>query len=77
MNVDGFVDAIDLNLLIDCVFFNGDCPVTSNCPTTRADYNADGVPDAVDLNALIDHIFFNGPEPCNPCNPIQGSCASL
>ncbi|MBD3298419.1 MAG: hypothetical protein GF341_07185, partial [candidate division Zixibacteria bacterium] len=55
----GDMDAVDLNILIDIIFFNGQVD-----PPELADLNCDGVPDAVDLNYMIDHIFFNGPKPC-------------
>ncbi|MBD3297258.1 MAG: hypothetical protein GF341_01270 [candidate division Zixibacteria bacterium] len=74
-NADSFLDAVDLNALIDALFFNGPDPQDPNCPTTRGDFNNDGVSDATDLNALIDALFFNGPDPCDPCNPVQASCS--
>ncbi len=74
-NADSVLDAVDLNALIDALFFNGPDPQDPNCPTTRSDFNNDGIPDATDLNALIDALFFNGPGPCNPCDPVQASCS--
>ncbi len=73
-NADNFLDAVDLNALIDALFFNGPDPQDPNCPTSRGDFNNDGVPDDTDLNALIDALFFNGPDPCDPCDPVQASC---
>ena len=67
MNADGFLDSIDLNALIDALFFGGANPQDPNCPTTRGDFNSDGFPDAVDLNELIEHLFFSGPNPVDPC----------
>ncbi len=69
INADGVRDAVDLNLEISALFFNGSNPQDPNCPTTRADVNNDGVSDAVDLNYLIDVLFFNGPDPIDPCQP--------
>lgn len=63
LNDDGFLDAIDLNLLIDFLFFNGQVPVP---PAARADINCDGTFDAVDMNDLIDAIFFGAPAPVCP-----------
>ena len=70
----GFLDAIDLNEMIDVLFFSGTDPQDPNCPATRADFNNSGFPDALDLNDLIDHLFFSGGGPCDPCNPVQGTC---
>lgn len=67
MNNDGMPDAVDLNAVIDALFFNGANPQDPDCPRVRADVNADNVPDAVDLNYVIDWLFFNGPEPVDPC----------
>jgi hypothetical protein len=63
----GTRDAVDLNALIDVLFFNGVDPQDPNCSTTRSDVNCDNAPDAVDLNDLITHLFFQGPPPCDPC----------
>ncbi|GAB4321932.1 MAG: hypothetical protein Kow0074_13090 [Candidatus Zixiibacteriota bacterium] len=70
---DGFLDVLDLNALIDFVFFNGTQPTQDpNCVhIDRGDVNCDGFDDSVDINYLIDAIFFNGPDPCDPC-----ACAS-
>lgn len=66
---DGALDAVDLNALIDHVFFNAPQPITDpTCVhTDRGDVNCDGVNDAVDINDIINTIFFNGPAPCDPC----------
>ena len=68
-NADGFLDALDLNDLIDILFFAGANITDPLCTTTRADLNCDNTPDALDLNYLIEHLFFAGPVPCDPCNP--------
>jgi hypothetical protein len=67
INGDGFIDAEDLNAVIDIVFFSGTDVQDPECPATRADFNADGAPDALDINALIAHLFFSGPGPADPC----------
>ncbi|MEW5874053.1 MAG: dockerin type I domain-containing protein [Candidatus Zixiibacteriota bacterium] len=60
-NGDGFVDAVDLALAIDQVFFGGAAP----CPEHITDMSCDGFADALDLAWLIDYIFFGGsPAPC-------------
>lgn len=74
-DANGVLDAIDLNGLIDALFFGGPDPQDQSCPTTRGDFNNDGAPDALDLNALIDHLFFGADGPCDPCDPVQGTCA--
>ncbi|MBD3298676.1 MAG: hypothetical protein GF341_08485 [candidate division Zixibacteria bacterium] len=61
------LDASDLNLMINVLFFSQTDPQDPFCPATRADFNNDGVADAVDLNELISHLFFNGDEPVDPC----------
>ncbi|GAB4329507.1 MAG: hypothetical protein Kow0074_26020 [Candidatus Zixiibacteriota bacterium] len=63
LNDDGFLDAIDLNLLVDVLFFNGQVPVP---PAVRADINCDQFFDAVDMNGLIDVIFFGAAAPACP-----------
>lgn len=68
-DANGSLDALDLNALIDALFFAGANPQDSGCPTTRGDFNNDGAPDALDLNDLIDHLFFGGSPPVNPCAP--------
>lgn len=69
LNADGFPDALDLNELIDGLFFGGTIVTDPLCPTGRGDLNNDGFPDALDLNYLIDQLFFGGPPPIDPCNP--------
>ncbi len=68
MNADAVLDAVDLNLLIQALFFNGANPQDPDCPTPRSDINNDAVSDAVDLNLLIQTLFFNGPPPVDPCS---------
>lgn len=63
----GFIDATDLAILIDVVFFGVSDIQDGNCITTRGDFNCDGFTDAVDLALLIDHVFFGGSGPCDPC----------
>jgi hypothetical protein len=66
---DGALDAVDLQVLIDHIFFGGADPTTDQgCPhIDRGDFNCDGSDDAIDLSHLIDHVFFGGAGPCNPC----------
>ncbi|GAB4319037.1 MAG: hypothetical protein Kow0074_08590 [Candidatus Zixiibacteriota bacterium] len=61
-------DAVDLNLLVDALFFGGDDPAEPTCPVSRMDWNCDGFADAVDLNLFITGIFFVPAPPCDPCN---------
>ena len=67
INGDGFIDSIDLSLVIDIVFFGGTDVTDPLCPTSRGDFNNDGFADSVDLSLVIDHVFFGGPGPTNPC----------
>lgn len=69
MDGSGFVDAVDLAVVIDVVFFGAPDVSDPDCPRSRADFNADGVTDAVDLALLIDHVFFGGFGPSDPCSP--------
>ena len=75
---NGFLDAVDLNTLIDYVFFGGASPIQDpGCPhVDRGDMNCDGFDDAIDINAMIEAVFFNGPGPCDPCacSPYPSSC---
>ena len=67
LNADQVRDALDLNRLIDILFFNSPDPPL---PFWSADLNFDRVFDALDLNLLIDHLFFNAPDPGAPvCYP--------
>jgi hypothetical protein len=63
LNGDEVHDAVDLNILIEVLFFNGVVPVP---PDERADLDCSGTLDAVDLNDLIDVLFFNAPQPVCP-----------
>lgn len=67
---DGIIDALDLNVLIDVIFYAGLTPtIDPLClNANRGDLNCDGLNDALDLNDMIDYIFFSGPPPCNPCD---------
>ena len=69
---DGIINAIDLNGLIDVIFYSAPAPpVDPQCPhINRGDLNCDGIVDALDLNWMIDYIFFSGPNPCNPCDCV-------
>lgn len=69
---DAVIDAVDLNDLIEGIFFNGPPPPTDpDCPHIhRGDYTCDNAYDAVDLNAMIDYIFFNGTTLCDPCEDL-------
>ncbi|MEW5874948.1 MAG: M1 family aminopeptidase [Candidatus Zixiibacteriota bacterium] len=52
----GLVDAVDLALLIDHVFFGAAAPN----PPEAADMNRDCLADATDLAILIDNVYFGG-----------------
>ena len=67
MDGNGIYDSIDLNALIDILFFGGFNLTDPDCPIVRADWNADGFADALDLNGIIGHLFFGGPPPIDPC----------
>jgi hypothetical protein len=72
---DGFLTNIDLAALID-VLFRGEPTIQDpGCPVVRGDFNNDTFPDNIDLSGLIDHLFVNGDPPCDPCNPVQSTCA--
>jgi hypothetical protein len=67
MNGDGFFNALDLNLMIDALYFEGDLPQDSQCPTARADATSDGDLDMMDIEFMVGVLFFGGPFPINPC----------
>jgi len=67
IDANGQPDAIDLNLLIDVLFFSGTDVQDPSCPVTRCDLDMSGYPDALDLNILIDYLFFGGSPPLDPC----------
>ncbi|GAB4321938.1 MAG: hypothetical protein Kow0074_13100 [Candidatus Zixiibacteriota bacterium] len=75
---DGVLDAVDLNSLIDHVFFGLGQPIQdASCPhVDRGDVNCDGFDDAIDVNYMIEAVFFNGPPACDPCacSPYPSSC---
>ncbi|MEW5875834.1 MAG: SBBP repeat-containing protein [Candidatus Zixiibacteriota bacterium] len=60
LNADAFLDAVDLALMIDMVFFGLPLPQ----PQDLADINCDTFTDAVDLAVMIDAVFFGGSIPC-------------
>ncbi len=64
---NGFVDSVDLSILIDVVFFGVPDVTDPQCPRTRSDFDDNGVADSVDLSLIIDYVFFGGPPPANPC----------
>lgn len=66
---DGVLDVVDMNYLIDVIFFSREDVQDGLCPVTRSDFDANGFADAVDLNGLIDHLFFSGLGPLDPCGP--------
>jgi len=74
MNGDNQLNSVDLNSVIDILFFNAENIQDPFCPGARADFDYNGSPDALDLNLLIEHLYFQGGAPCAPCNPIQGTC---
>jgi len=63
----GAVDATDLAVVIDVVYFGANDPVDPLCVASRGDFDGNGQTDAVDLAALIDHVFFGGDGPAEPC----------
>lgn len=67
---DGEIDAVDLMLLINAVFFTGTILHDSECPRVRFDVDCDGRVDVVDLAVIIDYIFFGGEPLCNPCDGL-------
>ncbi|MBD3297791.1 MAG: tandem-95 repeat protein [candidate division Zixibacteria bacterium] len=64
---DGVLDAQDIYVVIDIVFFNAYPSVSLFCPVADADVNCDCVFDVLDLDAVIKATFFNIPFPCDPC----------
>jgi hypothetical protein len=71
---DGFITPLDLSKEIDILFSDASNLTDPNCPTSRGDFDDDGFPTPLDLSGLIDHLFESGPPPCDPCDPVQGSC---
>lgn len=67
LNESGVINATDLTLLIEAIFFGGSSPKDPDCPRARGNVNCDGVVNATDLTLLINHIFFGGAGPCDPC----------
>lgn len=71
---DGSPNPIDLNVMIDVLFYNSLPTISPHCPTFDADLNCDCYLDALDFNEMINYIFFNGSYPCDPC---QATCFPL
>jgi aminopeptidase N len=63
LSADTTLDVLDINQMIDLLFFGG----TPTAPMNSADVNGDCSTDAVDLNYLIDIVFFSGPDPQPGC----------
>jgi hypothetical protein len=72
---DGFPTPLDLSKEIDILFSDDTIVSDPGCPTSRGDFDFDGFPTPLDLSGLIDHLYAEGPPPCDPCDPVQGSCA--
>lgn len=74
----GGINATDMAILIDWVFFGvGPPPTDPTCPhSNRGDFNCDGIENATDLTLLINHVNFGGPGPCDPCacDPYPTNC---
>ncbi len=68
LDANGFVDSIDLSLIIDEIFFGGPMGYDTTCTHPRSDGNCDGFTDSIDLAYMMDLIFFGGIGPCNPCS---------
>ena len=66
-NEDGNIDAVDLNGLVDVIFYGATNIVDPSCPGWRMDFNCSGDVDAVDINFIVDYIFYGGGLPCDPC----------
>lgn len=62
LNRDCTVNAVDLSLLIQTVFFGG----ATVPPPERAEVNCSMSVNAADIAFLVNHVFFGGPPPCNP-----------
>lgn len=62
LDFSGSPDALDLGLLIQCLFYNS-CPL---CDAVNTDFNCDGQTDALDLNVMIEYLFFGAAAP-TPC----------
>lgn len=73
IDASGVINATDLTLMINIIFFGGLNVQDSNCPRSRANFNGDGVVNATDLTLIINHIFFGGAGPVNPC-ALDGEC---
>jgi len=69
-NSDGWVNAVDLAMVIDAMYFGGPKLHDARCPRMRYDLDCDGDMDAVDFQFMIDHVFFGGGTPCEPCNGL-------
>ncbi|MBD3299411.1 MAG: S8 family serine peptidase, partial [candidate division Zixibacteria bacterium] len=63
--LDGTINAVDLNIMIETLFFSRPEEQDPGCDVTRSDFDADGFSDALDLNMMITMMFFNGPPPSN------------
>lgn len=64
---DGAPTAVDLQLLIQIIFFAAPDVTDPFCPVRRTDLNCSGVTNATDLTLLINILFFGGTVACAPC----------
>ncbi|MEW5875045.1 MAG: hypothetical protein AB1752_07700 [Candidatus Zixiibacteriota bacterium] len=64
---NGVPDAVDLQIIIDIVFFGSPTIKDPMCPNNRPDLDCNGFDDVTDLALMIDYVFFGGPPPCDPC----------
>jgi len=71
---DGHLTILDLGWMVDIVFIGVPDIRDPNCPASRSDFDNDGFATMLDISKLVDHLFLGAPGPCNPCDPIEGSC---
>lgn len=78
LNASSTIDAVDVGMLINWVYFSSGPPASdATCPhVDRGDVNCDGVDDAADVAYLVEYVNFGGDPPCDPCtcDPYPESC---
>lgn len=69
-DTDGFLTALDLNQMIEILFYGGADVQDPLCPISRFDFDCDTFVSVLDFNDLIDALFYGGPPACDPCTEL-------
>lgn len=64
---NGAHNAVDLNIVINVVFFGMIPPASPHCPRSDVDVNCDCLESAIDVAVYVNRVYFGGVFSCDPC----------